>query len=196
MSKICPECGEDLPDDAHFCGNCGYDFFKKDIPTKSSLKDSSGFDGKIFLAIIVIVAIIVVGIFVAIGSGGDSTTTDDADVSEVDLTITEVNGYSSSSANPKSYSLYTEALFNKVPSDLKGYNVKTTYLDENDTEIGFETETLSNIYYDSDYSLSFGYYTTYKKPNPDHVTVEIIKDGKTIDNFTQKIDQGKIKFLN
>ena len=137
-----------------------------------------------------------VGMFGAIGSGGDSTTTDDADVSEVDLTITEVNGYSSSSANPKSYSIYTEALFNKVPSDLKGYNVRTTYLDENDTEIGFETETLSNIYYDSDYSLSFGYYTTYKKPNPDYVTVEIIKDGKTIDNFTQKIDQGKIKFLN
>lgn len=192
MSKTCPKCGENLPDDAHFCGNCGYDFFKRDTASKSN----SGFDGKIFLAIIVIVAIIVVGIFFAIGSGGNNSTNDNADVSEVDLTITEVNGYTSSSANPQSYSLYTQALFNKVPSDLKGYNVKTTYLDENDTAIGFETETLSNIYYDSDYSLSFGYYTTYKKPNPDHVTVEIIKDGKTIDNFTQKIDQGKIKFLN
>lgn len=196
MSKTCPECGENLPDDAHFCGNCGYDFFKKDTASKSSLRNGSGFDGKILLAIIVIVAIIVVGIFFAIGSGSNNSTAENADVSEVDLTITEVNGYTSSSANPQSYSLYTQALFNKVPSDLKGYNVKTTYLDENDTAIGFETETLSNIYYDSDYSLSFGYYTTYKKPNPDHVTVEIIKDGKTIDNFTQKIDQGKIKFLN
>ena len=118
MSKTCPKCGENLPDDAHFCGNCGYDFFKKDTASKSS----SGFDGKIFLAIIVIVAIIVVGIFFAIGSGGNNSTNDNADVSEVDLTITEVNGYTSSSANPQSYSLYTQALFNKVPSDLKRYN--------------------------------------------------------------------------
>lgn len=196
MSKNCPNCGENLPDDAHFCGNCGYDFFRKDTSSNSS-GASSGFDAKIFLAIIVIVALIVVGIFFAIGSGGgDAQETENVETHEVDLTITEVNGYSSSSASPASYSLYTEAIFNKVPSDLKGYNVKTTYLDENDTEIGFETETLSNIYYDSDYSLSFGYYTTYKKPIPDHVKVEIIKDGKTIDNFTQKIDQGKIQYLN
>ena len=81
-------------------------------------------------------------------------------------------------------------------TELKGYNVKTTYVDVNGTEIGFETETLSNVYYDTDYPISFGFYTTYKKPNPDHVNVEIIKDGKTIENFTQKIDQGKIQYLN
>lgn len=46
----------------------------------------------------------------------------------------------------KSYTLYTEAIFNKVPNDLKGYNVKTTYYDANDSEIGHETETLDNIY--------------------------------------------------
>ncbi len=197
MSKNCPNCGENLPDDAHFCGNCGHDFFKKDMPSKASAGTGSGFDAKIFLAIIVIVVLIVVGIFFAIGSGvGDSSTTENVETKEVDLTITEVNGYSSSSSSPKSYTLYTEALFNKVPSELKGYNVKTTYVDVNGTEIGFKTETLSNVYYDTDYSISFGFYTTYKKPNPDHVNVEIIKDGKTIENFTQKIDQGKIQYLN
>ena len=195
MSKNCPNCGENLPDDAHFCGNCGYDFFKKDTSSKPSA--GSGFNAKIFLAIIVIVALIVVGIFFAIGSGGgDSSTTENVETHEVDLTISEVNGYSSDSASPKSYTLYAEAIFNKVPSEFKGYNVKTTYVDVNGTEIGFETETLSNVYYDTDYPISFGFYTTYKKPNPDHVNVEIIKDGKTIENFTQKIDQGKIEYLN
>ncbi len=197
MSKNCPNCGEDLPDDAHFCGNCGYDFFKKGAASKPSGGSGSVLDGKIFLVLIAIVVIVGVVAFMTLGSGGgDNQQTENVDTHEVDLTITEVNGYSSSSSSPKSYSLYTEAIFNKVPSDQKGYNVKTTYFDENDTEIGFETETLSNIYYDSDYALSFGYYSTYKKPVPDHVTVEIIKDGKTIDNFTQKIDQGKIQYLN
>ncbi len=196
MSKNCPNCGENLPDEAHFCGNCGYDFFKKDTSSQTISGNGSGFDGKIFLAIIVIAAIILFGIFAALSFTGNSQTTDDVDVSEVDLTITEVNGYATSSISPKSYTLYTKAIFNKVPSELKGYNVKTTYIDVNGTEIGFETETLSNVYYDTDYSIGFGYYTTYKKPNPDHVNVEIIKDGKTIDNFTQKIDQGKIKYLN
>lgn len=196
MSKICPDCGENLPDDAHYCGNCGYDFFKKDELPVTGNSTKTGFDAKIFLAIIVIAAIILVGIFFAMGSGANNQTGDVADVSEVDLTITEVNGYDSDSSNPKSYSLYTEAIFNKVPSDKKGYNVKTTYFDENGTEIGFETETLSNIYYDTDYPISFGYYTTFKKPIADRVTVEVIKDSKTIDNFTQKIDQGKIEFLN
>lgn len=193
MSKKCPNCGENLPDEAHFCGNCGYDFFKKNSSPVSANK--SGFDGKIFLVIIAIAVVVFAGIFFAMSLGGNGQTGDD-DVSVVDLTITDVSGYEGSSSNPKSYSLYTEAIFNKVPSDQNGYNLKTTYFDVNGSEIGFETEKLSNVYYDTDYSISFGFYTTYKKPNPDHVTVEIMKDGKTIDNFTQKIDQGKIKFLN
>ena len=42
----------------------------------------------------------------------------------------------------------------------------------------------------------FGYYTTYKLPDPDHVTVEIIKDGKPVDSFTEDIDKNKIDYLN
>ena len=55
---------------------------------------------------------------------------------------------------------------------------------------------MQNIYLDSDYELGFGYYTTYSKPHPDHVKVQIIKAGKVIDNFTEKIDTSKIDFLN
>ena len=197
MSKKCPECGEDLPNQAHFCGNCGYDFFENN-DAKQSVSDNLGgifSNSKIFIVIIAIVIIVAAGAFIAMGLGGNNQASDD-NQHAVDLTITEVNGYSSSSSSPKSYSLYTYAIFNKVPSNLDGYNVITTYFDVNDTEIGHETETLSNVYYDTDYPISFGFYTTFKKPNPDHVTVEIIKDGKTVDTFTSKIDQGKIEFLN
>lgn len=197
MSKKCLECGDEVPDAAHFCPNCGYDFFQ-DSTSRHTISSSGGLlsNGKIFLVLIAIVIIVGAGVLLVMGLGGNSQpAADETPAHEVVLTITDVNGWDSSSGK-KSYTLYTEALFDKVPSNLKGYNVKTTYLDENDTEIGHETETLSNIYYDTDYSLSFGHYTTYKKPNPDHVNVEIIKDGNVIDNFTSKIDTSGIDYLN
>lgn len=194
MTKSCRKCGAQVSDDAKFCPDCGYDF--------SSFSKTENNDSKFnfsMLFVILIIAILIIGsiFIVTSGFGGDDNKTDGSDdnVEHVILTIKEVNGYDSSSSKT-SYTIYTEALFESVPSDLKGYNVKTTYYDKNDTAIGSEIESLSQIYYDSDYSLSFGHYTTYKKPNPDHVTVEIIKDGKTIDNYTSQIDQGKIKFLN
>ena len=197
MTKKCPECGEFVPQDAHFCANCGHDFFDS---SSGASKSGGGLfsDGKIFLVLIAIVIVVGAGIFLSMGFGGNdnSDAADDAPKHEVDLTISNVDGWDGESSGKTSYALYTEAIFNKVPSDLKGYNIKTTYMDKNNTEIGHETETLANVYYDTDYSISFGYYTTYKKPNPDHVNVEIIKDGKVIDNFTSKIDIGKIDYLN
>lgn len=192
MAKSCPKCGKDLPDDAKFCMDCGYT-----IDSPDSTKSSIFSNGTIFIVIIVVI-LVIGGIFIAsMGFGGNDTSkTQDVQESVVDMTITDVLGYDSSYDSKKSYTLYTEAIFNKVPNDLKGYNVKTTYYDANDTEIGHETETLDNIYYDSQYSLSFGHYTSYKKPNPDHVTVEILKGSKVVDTYTEKIDKNKIDYLN
>lgn len=200
MTKNCPECGKELPDDAHFCVECGHDFVEKDtsspiIQNSSSNSDGIFSNGKVFLLLIAVVIIVGAVVIFGFGFGNGGGRQEAAPESVVDLTITGVSGWDSSSGK-KSYSLYTQAIFNKVPSDLKGYNVKTTYIDKNNTEIGHEIETLDNVYYDSNYALSFGYYTTYKKPNPDHVNVEIIKDGKTVDNFTSKIDQSGIEYLN
>lgn len=194
MSKKCPECGEDVPNQAHFCGNCGYDFFQSDSSSSVVPTNARGIfsNGKMLLGLVAVVIIVAAIVVMSMGFGGNGNGADEEPAHEVDLTITEVNGYTGSS----SYTLYTEAIFNKVPSNQKGYNVKTTYYDKNNTEIGYEIETLSDVYYDTDYSISFGYYTTYKKPNPDYVKVEIIKEGKVIDAFNSTIDQGKIEFLN
>lgn len=200
MSKNCPNCGCENPDEAKFCFDCGCDLQDKrkksssDNVTKSSDSDSNNIfsSGKIFLVLIAVV--IIIGIVVIFGFGsGDSNDIDNAE--HVDLTIKDVSGWDSTSGK-KSYTLYTEALFNNVPSNLKGYNIKTTYIDANGSEIGYEIEKLDDVYYDSSYALTFGHYTTYKLPDPDHVNVEIIKDGKTIDNYTAKIDQSKIDYLN
>ena len=192
MSKICPKCGKELPDDAKFCMDCGYTLEEKSEGTLSSFPLPT-------LFIILIVAILLIGgAFILSSSFKDNTKAPDKsnDVTHaVDLTITDVSGWDSDSGK-KSYTLYTEAIFNKVPDNLKGYNVKTTYYDTNGSEIGHETETLDNVYYDSNYALSFGFYTTYKLPDPDHVTVEIINGGKVIDSYTEQIDKNKIDYLN
>ena len=192
MSKICPKCGKELPDNAKFCMDCGYTLEEKGKGTLSSFPLPT-------LFIILIVAILLIGgAFILSSSFKDNTKAPDKSdevTHAVDLTITDVSGWDSDSGK-KSYTLYTEAIFNKVPDNLKGYNVKTTYYDTNGSEIGHETETLDNVYYDSNYALSFGFYTTYKLPNPDHVTVEIINGGKVIDSYTEQIDKNKIDYLN
>ena len=192
MTKSCPKCGKTLPDDAKFCMDCGYSMVKENRTSSNIFSN-----GTIF--IVIIVAILVIGgIFILTsGFGGNNQSKDVVDDADhVDMTITGVGGWHSDSDEDKSYSLYTEAIFNNVPKNLKGYNIKTSYYDSNDTLIGHETETLSNVYYESDYALSFGFYTTYKMPNPDHVTVEVIKGGKVIDSYTEQIDKNKIDYLN
>ena len=192
MSKICPKCGKELPDNAKFCMDCGYTFEEKGKGTLSSFPLPT-------LFIILIVAILLIGgAFILSSSFKDNTKAPDKSdevTHAVDLTITDVRGWDSDSGK-KSYTLYTEAIFNKVPDNLKGYNVKTTYYDTNGSEIGHETQTLDDVYYDSNYALSFGFYTTYKLPNPDRVTVEIINGGKVIDSYTEHIDKNKIDYLN
>lgn len=191
MSKSCPKCGKEVPDDALFCMNCGYSFDSKRPAGNSDIFSN----GKIFIVLIAAV-LLIGGLFILTSGFGGGSGQDAVDnVDHVSVTITDVSGWDSNSGK-KSYTLYTEALFDDVPKDMKGYIVKTTYFDDNDTQIGHETEKLEQIYYDSNYALMFGYYTTYKMPDPDHVTVEIIKDGKVIDNYTSKIDKNKIDYLN
>ena len=191
MTKSCPNCGKQVPDDAKFCMDCGHSF---EATKSASPLDSILGNGKIF---IVIIAIVVILGLIVIGMTGNNDNADDAadDVDHVRLTISDVNGYDSSSGK-KTYTLYSEALFHSVPDNLDGYIMKTTYYDKNNTQIGQETEKLDQVYYDSSYAISFGHYYTYKKPDPDYVNVEIIKDGEVIDNYTQKIDTNKIDFLN
>ena len=192
MTKNCPNCGKELPDGAKFCMDCGYS-----IEVEES---SGGFNFPLpTLFIIIIVAVLVIGgVFILTSSSGENSSPAEVvdNAAHVDLTITDVSGWDSDDSDKSSYTLYTEAIFNSDPDDIKGYNVKTTYYNSNDKEIGHETETLDNVYYDSSYAISFGYYTTYKLPDPDHVTVEIIKDGKVIDTYTEKIDQSTIDYLN
>ena len=123
MTKNCRKCGSEVQDDAKFCPNCGYDFdsFNKGGNSESKFNFS-------MLFVILIISILIIGsIFILTsGFGGDNKPQED-NVDHVILTIKEVNGYDVISGKT-SYTLYTEALFDKVPSDMNGYNIKTSSL--------------------------------------------------------------------
>lgn len=198
MSKKCPECGDEVPIQAHFCPNCGYDFLEDEQDSPSAAKSDGIFsNGKIFLVLIAIVIIAGAGVLLSMGLGGNGGN-DSSTVEDIEMTITEVSGYSFDYDNKTSYSLSTQALFTKIPSNLEGYIVKTTYYDNNGTRLGQEIDSLSNIYSKEypNYPSSFAYFDTYKKPDPDHITVEVEKSGKTVKNYTYEIDRSDIEFLD
>ena len=191
MTKICPKCGKELPDKAQFCMDCGYNL-ESDNNKRNSSIFSNGF---IFIALIVVVLIIGGIVIATLGFGGNGPSENVSADMDVSLTITEVNGWSNDN-NKSSYTLYTNVIFNKVPGNLKDYNIKTTYYNSSDEEIGHEIESLDNVYYEASYPIGIGHYTTYKLPDPEKVSVEIIKDGKVIGEFRENIDKNKLSFLN
>ena len=158
MSKTCPKCGKTVEDNAKFCMDCGYAF----SGNTSSKSQNIFSNGKVFLVIIALILILGTALILTSGNGGNNSNTTADDVQHVDMTIKDVLGYSNDYDNKTKYTIYTNALFIDVPSDLEGYIIKTSYCDENDTVLGQETEKLANVYYDTDYDISFGYYDSYK----------------------------------
>ena len=72
MSKICPKCGKELPDDARFCMDCGYTLDKQ---------ESNGLLNNFplpTLFIVLIVAILVIGgVFILSSGFGDNNYSPD-----------------------------------------------------------------------------------------------------------------------
>ena len=194
MTKKCPKCGKEIPDESKFCLECGCHIYDDDAGESRSNVFSNG---KIFLVLIFVV-LIVGGILIFSMGGGDNSqnhTVEDAaskQASEFSFTISDVNGYYS--PENKDYFFWVEVLFQKVPSNQKDYIVKVTYLDENNTDIGHEMESLSSVYYDADYPLSVGYHTSYKYMDIDSVKVEILKDDQVIKEASAKADKNKFNF--
>lgn len=119
MTKNCPKCGKQLPEDAKFCMDCGYSMDDEQSKFNSNLFSN----GSIFIILIAIV--LVIGGILILTSFADVDDHDNQDVGHVDLTVTEVGGWDNNDSDSKaSYTLYANAIFNSVPDDIDGYNVK------------------------------------------------------------------------
>lgn len=194
MTMKCPKCGKEIPDESKFCLECGCHIYNDGAGGSSSGVFSNG---KIFLVLIFVVLIVGGILIFSMGSHDNSqnNAVDDnlsKEAKEFSYTISSVEGYYS--PENTDYFFWVEVLFQKVPSNQKDYIVKVTYLDENNTDIGHETDSLANVYYDVDYPISLGYHTSYKYMDIDSVKVEIIKDDQVIKESSAKADKNKFNF--
>lgn len=195
MTKKCPKCGKEVPDESNFCLACGC-HLDHDGSGKEESKVFS--NGKIFLVLIFVVLIAGGILIFSMGGNGNNNNGQVVDsqiakeASEFSLTISDVNGYYSK--ENKNYLFSTEVLFQKVPSNQKDYIVKVTYLDENNTDIGHEMESLAKVYYKTDHAITVGYHNSYKYMNVDSVKVEILKEDKVIKECSTKVDKNKFNF--
>lgn len=193
MTKTCPKCGKEIPDESNYCLSCGCHIYNKD--NASSKKSDIFSNGKIFLVLIFVV--LIVGGALIFTMTGHNSQADDGDeiskeASKFSLTISDVNGYYDKDND--NYFFWVDVLFQKVPSNKNDYLVRTTYLDKDNNNLGQEIESLSNIYYDTDYSISVGHHTSYKYIDVDSAKVEIIRDGKVIKECSAKIDKNTLNF--
>ena len=132
MSKTCPNCGVNSPDNAKFCIECaqsleGVPINKEEKPPqKSGKNEGSTVLGCAILIAIVAIVIVAVG-FLFMGWGGDDTGSDN-----ITLMFGDVYAYDYKDSDGKIiYDYFVNGYFNKMPSDIEKYMVKTKYCDSN-----------------------------------------------------------------
>ena len=93
MTKKCPKCGTEIPDESKFCLSCGCHIYDED---NGESKSSIFSNGKIFLVLIFIVLIVGGILIFSTGGNGNNQTVDNGiskESNEFALTISDVNGY-------------------------------------------------------------------------------------------------------
>ena len=92
MTKKCPKCGKQIPDESKFCLECGCHIYNGDNGKANNVLAN----GKIFL-VLIFIALIVGGILIfSMGNGDDNAKVDDTthpDAKEFDFTIADIDGY-------------------------------------------------------------------------------------------------------
>ena len=207
MSKTCPNCGVNSPDNAKFCIECAESLegvpINKEEKVKKTPSNSSSDDGgsliPCIIGIIIVVIIVVAAAAFIFNSGGGEDT-------QKNVTVTFSDVYVSSGTSISgvfNYYYYVNGFFSNFPEDMEGYAVKTLYCDKNDKELVSTTEKLSYFESskDSKYDTLISSYTTPNYLDVDHVTVQIIKDGVVLNEYkfnmnTNKLTQGSTSTTN
>lgn len=207
MSKSCPNCGVNSPDNAKFCIECGYTLegvpinkeeekpVEKPKTTKTTTSGSSDDgDWKLGCVIILIIVFLVVGAgyYVISGFFGGNEA-----APENNVTVTFDKVYVSDYTNNKgetSYSYYVEGFINNIPDNSGDYHIKTIYYDKNGVELTSTTDRLSQYdsYKNSDYSHIISSYYTKNYIDVDHVSVQIIKDNTVVNEFNSTMNKNQL----
>lgn len=206
MTKTCPNCGVNSPDNAKHCIECGENI--EDVPinkvkeapaspkTTANTASSSSSDennalsniGCIVMILAIVILIVVAG-FYFFGGSGDSN--------QQNVTITFGDVYASnflSSNNEIVYDYFVNGYLTNIPNDNEKYMLKTIYYDSNGKELTSTTEKLSKFKNDekNNYASMISFYQTKNYIDVDHVTVQVIKDNSVVNEFTTQMNKNKL----
>lgn len=194
MSKTCPNCGVNSPDNAKFCIECAHSL--EDVPiNKEEKPPQNSEDNKSSLALgcimlVVIVAIIIVAVgFIFLGWGGGNTSQDN-----ITITFGEVYAFDSTSNGKTYYNYYVNGYFDKMPKDIEKYMIKTKYCDSSGKELTSTSKRLSDFKNDvnHNYASTISTYQTQNYINVDHVCVQVLKDNQVVQEFNSTMNTNKL----
>lgn len=178
MSKTCPKCGVNSPDNAKLCIECGFNLENTPINKETTLKQISKnlkSHPIIFIAIIAI-AILAIGFFIS-GLSGDN----------VSITFNEAYVEAHNYTSGMEYTYCVSGYINNFPKDDDNYLIKTILYDANGKELTSTTSKLSSFNRYSDQSFTFCYKNTKNYLDVDHASVQIIKDNQVLNEFNSTI---------
>lgn len=193
MSKTCPNCGVNSPDNAKFCIECAYSL--EDVPVnkeeKTSQKDTSSdssraFGGIVLIAVIAI-AVVAVGFFIFSGMSNNVQP-------NITITFDQVYASDYESNGKNHYSYYVKGYISNYPDNDADYMIKTIYYDSNGSQITSTVKKLSEFKNDqkSNYASSFGSYYTDNYVDIDYVSVQILKDNAVLNEFNSTMNKNKL----
>ncbi len=193
MSKTCPNCGVNSPDNAKFCIECAYSL--EDVPVnkeeKTSQKDPSSDSGRAFGGIVLIaviaIAVVAVGFFIFSGMSNNVQP-------NITITFDQVYASDYESNGKNHYSYYVKGYISNYPDNDADYMIKTIYYDSNGSQITSTVKKLSEFKNDqkSNYASSFGSYYTDNYVDIDHVSVQILKDNAVLNEFNSTMNKNKL----
>lgn len=194
MSKTCPNCGVNSPDNAKFCIECAHSLEdvpinKEEKPPQNSEDDKSSLAlGCIMLVVIAAIIIVVVG-FIFLGWGGGNTSQDN-----ITITFGEVYAFDSTSNGKTYYNYYVNGYFDKMPKDIEKYMIKTKYCDSSGKELTSTSKRLSDFKNDvnHNYASTISTYQTQNYINVDHVCVQVLKDNQVVQEFNSTMNTNKL----
>ncbi|WP_296861340.1 zinc ribbon domain-containing protein [uncultured Methanobrevibacter sp.] len=193
MSKTCPNCGVNSPDNAKFCIECAYSL--EDVPVnkeeKTSQKDTSSDSGRAFGGIVLIaviaIAVVAVGFFIFSGMSNNVQP-------NITITFDQVYASDYESNGKNHYSYYVKGYISNYPDNDADYMIKTIYYDSNGSQITSTVKKLSEFKNDqkSNYASSFGSYYTDNYVDIDYVSVQILKDNAVLNEFNSTMNKNKL----
>ncbi len=183
MSKLCPNCGANSPNNAKHCMDCGYSLENVTPTDDEGSSANSTFPMKSILVIAVIIIIIAAISFDVLTPSAPENVT---------VSISKAECTDGTSSNEIYYYYSVSGFIDHKPGDADKYLVKTLFCDSDGKELVSTTEKLSQFNANSKYDTLIGYYATKNYIDVDHVVVQIVKDGNVINEFNKTMNTNKL----